>query len=191
MLDGQSDAVNNALFKPTAKDMKLEYPELASEPEFARLQKEKLAFVWYYANKTSPFSSLPTTGPLGIKRVFSSLQKSGLGKKLSQEDMSDYLNGLFPTDINSAIQKMQSYMPSERMRSMLMIEKIFSDFEYITSQTPPKDIDEQTKFVTTRVKITESLPGVIKLLESKFGITSDDATKTDSRGPKIADEVIE
>ena len=46
-----------AVFEPTDRDMKIEYPELADMPEFSNMPNADIKFCWYFGCKSSPYFS--------------------------------------------------------------------------------------------------------------------------------------
>ena len=163
------------LFRPTDQDMKIEYPELAKEPAFDKLNTNELMFVWYYANRTSSYFTVKTGE---IPKVKACIRKaySGVGNRLKEPEYRKYLEGNFPEKIKDAIVVMNEYNPSARVRARIAIENIFNnlveslELDDGMRKAMESDIDEKKKYIDLSMKVSDSLPKVIEQLEEGYGI---------------------
>lgn len=155
--------------------MKIEYPELAKISEFSALNLGELKFVWYYANRTSPYFTAKNGDLNKIKNCIGR-SFSGAQKRLSTTEYGRYLEGNFPEKIKNAISVMEAYNPSARTRAKIAIENIFDnlvaslDLDDEMRKSVEKDIDEKKKYIDLSMKVSESLPTVIAQLEEGYGI---------------------
>lgn len=178
------------IFDPTgikAQDYKVKYPELGRTPEFEGLTGTELIFVWYYANATSQFIDLKEE-----KRVVEALKESGL----LPPNKEKFLDLQFGETLESAIEKMSSYIPGARYYAWKAIKNTYQNYIDILSMGPGdftkssgkgEDAITETDFnaysnITT--KITEALPGLIERLEEGFGVTIN-ASEEEEEGSAI------
>jgi len=177
------------LFKPTFRNLIYEYPELAQIPEFANITNKHLLFVWYYANYTSPFYHVANEK----ERIKKSLSESNYSP--GDKDYANLINGDFHQPIRDAINKMRNFNPSARFRAKMNIEKIFNNLEKLLD-IPEKnlstmDMEEKKKYADLSIKISESLPTIVKQLETGFGIRTEEENKEDRKNlPSLADTVL-
>lgn len=186
----------NKLFLPiTEKSLKRQYPELNVEPEFLKVTLNEMKFVWAYANKTSPFVIDESLSD--IERVEKAYNYGFEGAKGDDARRADYYSFNFPERIRVAIEKMGKYSPTTRAQAKSIVETIFANFkqmvnvdmkEFIKWDKVKNTDDEgneteelvksidwagRSNYITSSVKISESLPSLIKQVEDGFGITSD------------------
>jgi len=180
------------LFRPTSNDLLNDYPELGKHREFTDLKsRKKLLFVWYYANRTSPLANIGDRPEDNLRRIFKSLQHSGYDNELSTQEIQNYLRGIIPHDVMSAISKMRSFVPSTRMVALKATEKMFNTLILLSQRELPKDVNEQKKVIDIGEKVTKLLPVYLDRLETKFGVVIEKLDSKNGKAPKIVDEVIE
>ena len=140
--DVNAEKTKTFLFVPSdGKDMRTEYPELGSIPEFATLTNTHLVFVWLVGNRTSSLNIADDFDKQN--KIHKALKLSKLWDKLSTEDLSNYGFGRFPQNIQSAIQKMMSFNPTARMRAKIISEKMFSNLEKMVD-VPEEELSEMS-----------------------------------------------
>jgi len=164
----KEDEIHYAVFLPGNKSMKQDYHELATIDEFKDLIDKELRFVWYYANKTSAFSKM--TPALKIKKCI----ESAFGKSLSEERYNNYLNGEFEDYIKVAIEKMQSFNPSVRLRSYLAAHATLSNIEAMISVDSDNlfamEPDEKAKYIKMAKDASDLIPSLIAQIEDAYGV---------------------
>ena len=172
--------------------MKIEYPELAQVPEFNALANiQELKFVWYYANRTSPYFTAKKGETIRIKSCIN----KAFGRSQDVEDYKKYLEGNFPPKIKEAIAKMESYNPSARLRARIAIENIFDNLEASLQVTDEmqtemdKDLDQKKKYIDLSIKVSESLPTVVAQLEEGYGIRTSSFFNGDGKGMSMMDHL--
>lgn len=161
------------VFEPTEKHQLEEYPELANYEEFKPLTREEMRLVWYYANQTSPFYD---TSPMQTK--ISKCFDAAWGNLAKESEKVRYLSGNFPAIVQMAINRMRMFNPEKRSRSLMMLEKVFADYEEIITNFKPKakegdkpvSLDKVKEYVDLTTKITAQLPTLVQELEEGFGV---------------------
>ena len=171
------------LFEPGDKDIRIEYPELAEVEEFADLKTAELLFVWYYANRSSPFYYVKND-----RHKISNCIYHSFGKELTKEDKGKYQSRNFPQKIRDAIERMEHYNPSVRLKAKLTIERIFLNLQNMTevSKEMKEDMDSdlalRKQYVELSTKVAQDIPGIVRQLEEGFGIKA--VRKTDGKDGK-------
>ena len=118
------------VFEPKGKgDLRVDYPELAEVEEFASLNNKDMLFVWNWANRTSPYFAIKNK----MEKVRHCIKAAYGEKYLSEKDRNNYYSQKFPPKVQVAIETMSQYNPSIRDRAKTIVEKIFDNFEEITS----------------------------------------------------------
>lgn len=182
------------LFRPTSKDIKIEYPELAKEPSINVLTLTEFRFVWYYGNRTSPFFT-STTGEINkikacIKQSFSIASGN---RPLERKEYERYLNGTFPSKIKEAITVMNAYNPTARLRAKIAVENIFNNLQASLEVTDDmrkqmeEDLDLKKKYIELSIKVSESLPLIIAQLEEGYGIRTSSFFGDNGKGMSVMD----
>lgn len=180
------------LFRVTEKEMRVEYPELAKIEEFRGLKTKELKFVWYYANRTSPLY-LPTKGERG--RILACI-KYGFNVDVTREitdELSKYLSGNFPEKIKNAIERMERFNPSARLRAKMAVEKIFDNLEASlildeeTKEEMSKDLEMKKKYIELSVKVAENISSVVEQMEQGFGVKGYGGYEKGDKGPSLMD----
>lgn len=176
-IEAEESSEDYFLFYPSKRDMKIEYPELANIPEFRELTNTELLFVWWYGNQSSPYSDSKIDER---KRVLLCLREA-YGKRLSVEMIDEWMSGNIPDKISLAIKKMRTFIPSIRMQSKLMVEKIFRDYQRIISQDVSKmSVEDRRKHVNLCNSIHTEMPKLISSIEESYGVRKGNS-KTDAR----------
>ena len=159
------------LFEPSVKDMFGEYPELSDYDEFKDLTFRQLKFAWYLGNRTSPLIN----EKLGKAERYKKAVRLSYGNLSGiRDDIKKLAKGDLPEKIKAAIFKMAEFDVRARMKAQFMTEYIFDKLNSIVSVDDEflneLDFDEKKKYSDLAIKISESLPEMIKRIESGFGI---------------------
>lgn len=164
------------IFLPvTGKDMKGEYPELRDVEEFMTLMDVELRFVWMIANKTSPFNcSNELTEISKFTKYEQAMKHSGLAKKVSEKTRTEYLQGRFTQKIHDAIQKMQVFNPSLRMRAKIMTETMFNNLEKMIEVTEEElekmTVTDKKDYASLCKIVTDSKDVLLPQVENAYGV---------------------
>ena len=155
------------LFVPTTKDLRQEYSELLSVPEFTQLTQKEMNFVWGFANKTSTFSAIKNEKD----RVLKCLHY--IADEISGKQVEDYSNLNFPLHISTAIERMSRFDPYLRTQAKNLTEVIFENIKKVVNQDPAeiKDMDDKKKYIALSLDVLKSMPELIRQLENGYGIT--------------------
>tara|TARA_R100000808_G_C2154309_1_gene165213 strand:- start:7317 stop:7886 length:570 start_codon:yes stop_codon:yes gene_type:complete len=177
------------LFEPTNKDLRIEYPELMDIDEFRDLTPRELNFVWYFSNRTSPYSKEKNNK----KKVELSI-KRGFGENATHQLRLDYVAGKFPEKIRKAVDRMERFNPSARMKAKQSVEKIFDRLRQLVDVSPEQlnemDLGEKSNYTNLAIKISENLPKIVGQLEQSFGIQIKKESftgKFGNNGPSLMD----
>lgn len=164
------------VFEPTGRNMKVDYQELASVPEFKDLTNSELVFVWWVANRTSPVFNLPER-----KKVYVAYKKA-FGK-VKNDTLQQYLSGIFPAKIALALEKMKTYIPSVRLEAKLMAEKTWEDYRKILSTNIDSitDADAKSKHLNMIQKVRADMPNILRDIEMGYGVTIKEISDEDSK----------
>lgn len=175
------------LFAPSGRDMKVEYPELNECEEFVKLHSKELKFVWLYSNRTSPFYNVKQTK----NRIVYCIKES-FGESLKQDEYKRYMSGVFPEHIRMAIDRMEKFSPSIRLRAKLNIEKIFSNLEKISDISSEEILDLQAKkdYATLAIMVAKNMPDIVKQYEDSYGIKyTEKIGDNQKKGPTLMDKL--
>jgi len=124
------------MFEPTARDMKLDYPELAEVEEFKKLNARELKFCWYMGSRTSPFANMNKK-----KRLKVASATAWGGYHAQKKQIKELAEGKLTDDIIVGINKMSTFNPSVRLKAKFMQEYIFEKMQTIIIISP-EDMDE-------------------------------------------------
>ncbi len=177
------DINDTVLFEPTGRDMTFEFPELKEYSEFMDLSARELKLVWFIGNRTSPYAKIDDKK----KRLELSVKTVYPETSLSRKEVKDMMEGIIPTHLVKAIQKMALFSPSHRLRAKLASEYIFEELLnmlYVDDIEKAKwivDPDLKKKHADLVIKINGELPGIIKTIESGYGV-SDRKLKNENKG---------
>lgn len=163
-----------------------EYPELAEFDEFTSIRNDELIFVWNLL-----FDSSAIDNPSDSDKRKSAAKKAFSGDK---EKVALFTSGKYAPEIKAAIECMETFNPSARMRAKYMIDKIFYDFENIVKKdfTVLTDVSEAKKWSDLKLDIIKSLPGLIKQIERGYGVVEEKEKKeSKERGTTFADSIHE
>lgn len=153
------------IFAPKGKNMFTSYPELKDIPEFKAIGNEDMKFVWMIGNRSSSMfiEELANTSNFGRLKI--AVEKA-FGKNIDPQIYRNYTTGAFSIEVKMAYEKMKTYDPAIRIRSTMMIDKVFARWEGIAG----KRMDDK-EYIDITSKIIDKLPDLIKLKESRFGVT--------------------
>ena len=171
----------NVLFPPDVSlegnyiitDLRRRYDELSKVEEFKSLKDWELFFIWLIYCPCSPYGIEAHTEnnriSFSLEWVFK--KSDGTFKSFANQDLyQKYLNREWGEAVSSAINKMQSYDPSLRMKAASMINKIMLDYESIIRLPLPEDNDELKKRVDIISTISKDLKNLVKESEDSFGV---------------------
>lgn len=180
------------LFEPQGKgDLRVDYPELGEVEEFASLNNKDMSFVWYWANKTSPYYHIKNK----MEKVRHCIKKAYGDKYLSEKDRNNYYSMKFPPKVQVAIETMSQYNPSIRDRAKTIVEKIFDNFEEIASisvdEIKAMETDEKEDYVGLAQKVIDKMPSLVGQIEGGFGVKKRFSGKKDEGGKRIMDVLYE
>lgn len=143
------------MFPPTDAHLSQEYPALNIH-EFKPLDKKELDFVWYYANRTSPY--------------YNQFQPSADAAFVNSK--KTFTKADFTADIEKACERMRLYEPDLRQRlykltfdTMNNYEKILND-QKLNLEESGSDIGVADKYVKVTTQILEQVPKMIEALEN-------------------------
>lgn len=156
------------VFKPTDKDLKVEYPELAKTPEFIDLTDKELRFVWYYSNPTSPIAGKQKKAKLieSINMAFNGQIDEDLKLKL--------VNGKIPDYLNAAIERMKLVSTSIRTQAKLYLNQAFDNIQKIIHIDPEilegLDYSQKKHYLELMLKVQDELPKLVDKIERGFSV---------------------
>ena len=177
------------LFEPASKEMRIDYPELAEIKEFASLKTKEMKFVWYYANRTSQYFN-STKGERN--KVLACIYYS-FGDSITDEEKSRYITGNFPQKIKAAIEKMEHFDPSARLKAKMAIEQIFLNLQQMIEidddmkNKIKEDLAMRKQYVELSTKVASDLPAIVRQMEEGFGLRESASVSKDGRGPTMMD----
>jgi len=176
------------LFKPGNRNIKIEYPELSDIPEFEGLNTMELKFVWYFANRTSPHYN-----DTNITRKISKALKDSYGNSIDDDLRAKYLSESFPHKIKTAIKRMEEFNPSHRLKAKLSLERIFENLQKLVNigeeDLIEMELNNKKDYVALAIKISESMPGIVRQLEEGFGVEYTKTSKAKSNEPSLMDKL--
>lgn len=157
------------LFEPTARDLKLDYPELAEVEEFKVLSQRELKFVWYVGNRTSPIAGK------GKKERLKAASVMAWGDyHAKKQKVQDIAKGKLEPKMVAAIEKMSSYNPSVRLKAKFMQEYIFDKMQNIiivsSEELEEMDADERKKYTDLALKVSSDLTSLVDRMERGYGV---------------------
>lgn len=174
------------VFLPTKKRMKAEYPELSVVEEFLQLNDNQLRFAWYMGCVSSPIYTQKNKS----LKTGTAISLSGMEKYISKEDMSKWINGQIPPEIEAAINKFETYIPSIRATAKSIQEIILDNFLKIASKKVEKmDAEEKAVYVNMASKISADVPKIVSEVENAYAIKIQKHVK--SKKISFMDRVIE
>jgi hypothetical protein len=175
----EKDFSSSLIFGPKGhKDLRRLHPQLLEEPEFKSLSTTDMLFVWYFANKTSPFASESSDR---VKARFS--YEASYGDR-EPDRKEKYINGIFPEKVREAIEKMALFKPEERVRALAMMYTMFNNLEKLVDVDVDENfivIDDNGKrvgidwtarknYIDSVSKVNEVLPELVRKMEEGFGV---------------------
>lgn len=187
------------LFEPKSdtSDLKVDYPELASIPEFKRLTTKKLKFAYYYGCRWSEhYKEIDHT-----KKVDRCLRDSGL-KDMPKDDVLRYMEKQWEDDVVSAIRRFESFNPSVRLQAKMMYEKMLEMTKTVLEKSMADlvtaDAGGRKDIMDIINKANNQIPELVKQLEDGWGITeskkkgkSDDDGKSPTEVLMESEEILE
>ena len=181
--------MDSTIFEPTDKDMKLQYPELGTVSEFLALSNRELAFVWYYANRTSPYINYKEN-----EKVAAALKFSKLGATLSEEKLYKFRQSEFTEGINLAIAKMKSFRPEPRVKARNMVQTMLENLEKMIMIDQDiiqmMDLSQKKEYSTFVKNVNDVLPDLVNRVEDSFGVRMKKDGHKEKQGSTLMDKAI-
>jgi len=165
-----------ALFPVTDKDLRLEYTELGEVEEFRQLTQKQMTFVWLFANKTSPYSSVPIS-----ERVLKCLHV--LKDELTGTTIEEYSLLIFPPNISAAIDRMKKFNPFIRTQAKSLTEIIFKNIKKIVNVNMDElvEMEDKKKYVDIAMGVAKNMPELIRQLENGYGVRETKSAKEEKK----------
>jgi hypothetical protein len=180
------------MFQPGDKnvDLRLEYPELFQIEQFRDLSSRELLYVWHFANRSSPLYK-EKDKRIKVKKCLG----ASFGASITKSETEKYIAGNYPEKVRVAIERMERFSPTYRIRAKQGIKKIFDNLEALinvdTEEIKDMDFAKRKDYVAVAIKVAESLPAIIKQLEEGFGYRDDKDDKTpDNKQPSLMDHLL-
>ncbi len=178
------------IFVPVVnRDIRKSYPELAKMDEFKSIRSLDVKFCWYFAVYFADVTPL-------AKRVQEAINHS-YRQDIKADSHERMLKGDFSDSIKAGIKKFESFDIGSRIRAKFAAERTLDAFEKLTctdvdtvgvvkiymdplsnganGEEPigeRRDWNQVNAFVNSMVKINESLPGLVSVVEQGFGISA-------------------
>lgn len=178
------------IYKPSEKDMKIQYPDIMKYEELALLKDAELKFVWYYSCKSSPYANLQPD-----KRVEAAISASKIEDRAEVNFVSRLRTLSFDEKIKAAMNVMATFMPRYRSRARKLNETMFTNLEAMARLTDTEialmTSGEKSQYVSFAKTAMQVVPDLINSLEnSNFGVSSIKKAKAE-KGKTIMDRAIE
>jgi len=156
------------VFKPSEKELKEEYPELAKIAEFIDLTDKELRFVWYYSNPTSPIA-----GKSRKTRLIESVNM-GFSGKIEDDLRLRLVNGKIPDHLQAAIERMELVSVSVRTQAKNYLNQAFDNIQKLIHIDPAvlegMDYSQKKHYLELMLKIQDELPKLVDKIERGFSV---------------------
>jgi len=180
------------LFVPVVnRDLRISYPELAKIEEFKGMRSLDVKFCWYYAIYFADIQDVSDRAKQAIANSYRN--------EIKQDDLNRFLRGNFSDSIKSGIRKFESFDIGSRIRAKFTAERMLDAFEKLArtdvdtvgvvkiymaldqqmaakgGEEPigeKRDWNQVNAYVNSMVKINESLPGLVNVVEQGFGVAA-------------------
>jgi hypothetical protein len=153
----------------TSKDLKIDYPELASIEEFKDLQPKELKFCWYVGNRTSPFFEYDRERK--IKQTLAVLFPRGFDKFKEWVEVAE---GNMPDKILRGIERMTQFNVENRLQAKMLAEYSFYKLQLLMdvddSVIKTMDFDDRKRYSDVLMSIQKNLGSIVKDLETGYGV---------------------
>ena len=156
------------VFKPTERELKEEYPELAEIEEFIELTDKELRFVWYYSNPTSPIA-----GKRKKNRLIESINMAFNGK-IDEDLKLKLVKGKIPPYLDMAVERMKLVSASIRTQANIYLNQAFENIQKLIHIDPdilenisPK---EKKEYLDLMFKVQDELPRLVDKIERGFSV---------------------
>lgn len=162
-INAEKPEVKYSMFYPkSTRLLYLDYPELRDIPEIKDLGKYCI-FVWFLACRVSPLFEVDDIK----ERTQLAIQESNI--KLNTKEFDDLISGNYSEIITEGIRKMETFKIGPRIRSMLIVEKMLTNFEMLSKvDIIGGDSKENKEYVDNCIKIQQAIPGLIRQAEQGF-----------------------
>lgn len=180
---------NIKLFYPkTGRDLRIQYPELRSIPEFSKLKSAKeLLFVWYWSNPTSSVSD-----ELPYKTRIDLCFKESEWKP-DENTIRGLYENVWPESTKTACKRMEAFETESRNVARKVYKEIFANFSKfvavdendfkVVGESGSEGIDfaARKQYVDYATKIAQEMPVLIKKLEEGAGTEEDEEVKNTTK----------
>ena len=177
----------SSVFEPTQNNYLNDYPELRKIEDFKNLSEEELRFVFYFYSQSSPFFKNSRQD-----RIIKSIDIAFSGKLITFNQRE------IPPHIETAGQRMAKFNVALRTQADIVVRQMFYNIKAVSSipekQVMSMDVGEKKQYVEMSLKVSETLPNLVKLLEEGFGThpVGEFVEKEDlPDGMSLADKVME
>lgn len=173
------------IFDPRGIDpakYKKTYPELGKIEEFRPLNGKEMQFIWFFANKTSPFI---TTNVPPEARVELALKRSGMLEDLPEKVLSNYQDLIFPEHLNVAIKKMAEFNPEVRNSANAILIEMFKNMNEMKDLKNFKDKEgnyDMTAYANAVKNTSITLSSLVRQIEEGFGVKDVDEVLSEEDG---------
>lgn len=142
------------------------YPELREYDELTKITPKELLFIWYVTFVYSGYQ-LKDRIKLSISEVW--------GEDISGEDKNKLIYDNWNADLRAAQQVMENFNLSARMKSRIIIETAFQNYQEIIKIDIEeiklnKDWAELKKYTEVTSDIIKQLPDMVRSLETGNGV---------------------
>lgn len=156
------------VFRPTDKELKVEYPELAEIAEFIDLDDRELRFVWYFSNPTSPIAG-KSMKPKLIESI-----NLGFAGKIEEGERLKLVNGKIPDHLKAAIERMKLVSVSIRTQAKIYLNQAFENIQKLIHIDPEVleglDFSQKKHYIDLMLKVQDELPKLVDKLERGFSV---------------------
>ncbi|HHT9135807.1 MAG TPA: hypothetical protein ACFYEK_01040 [Candidatus Wunengus sp. YC60] len=191
--------ITPAIFAPkNGVVLKRDHPELKENKKFKDLSNEEITWVWHYACKSSHLDDEQEKGLTMAERAKKAADLSfKTNTPASKEAKIKFAKLDVPERIKEAIDEMRKYNPTARDIASKIIETSFINLYNMIAVNAEDfievEVDEhgnerkrinftaRKQYVETVAKTSETLPELLKQLESNFGVERKENDKSTDR----------
>ena len=165
------EKIDLRLFEPKGNHLATQYEELGGFEELKDLSESEILFCWYLGNPTSPFNEVEDENEK-LELCYNETLET---VKVPEDEKNEILRGDMPDKFQNGINIMRNFSVSQRLRSYMMTKHIINNLQKIAylnaGDFDDMDEDAAKKYVDTSIKIAKEMPGMIKALESGYGLS--------------------
>jgi len=170
-MENKKTEYHYTIFEPgDEKDYRSKFPEFQKIPEFMSLPlSADLKFAWYYANPTSLIAKIQEPEIRAMKAI-----EAAYDGKIKDSKYKDLVDGKFTPELDAAIKRMKSFVPSARIRAKIIQDTMFQNLEAMVNIRPEDLIsistDEKKKYADFAKSVSSQLQELISSVESSYGV---------------------